>query len=90
MLPFFEAHEVRLSRLLTDRGTEYCGTDREEYELQFAMEDIDHTHTKVKSYQTSGICKRFHKTMLNEFYGVRFIKRSTVPAMSYKPTSMPG
>ena len=32
VLPFFEAHEVRLSRVLTDRGTEYCGTDREEYE----------------------------------------------------------
>jgi hypothetical protein len=25
-VPFFEAHEVPLSRLLTDRGTEYCGS----------------------------------------------------------------
>ena len=33
VLPFFEAHEVRLSRVLTDRGTQYCGTDRHEYEF---------------------------------------------------------
>lgn len=36
------------------------------------MEDIDHTRTKVKSLQTNGICERFQKTMLNEFYRVVF------------------
>jgi transposase InsO family protein len=74
VVPFFEAHEVRLSRVLTDRGTEYCGTDRHEYELYLAVEDIDHTRTKVKSPQTNGICERFHKTVLNEFYRVAFRK----------------
>ena len=33
VLPFFEEHEIALSRVLTDRGTEYCGTDAHEYEL---------------------------------------------------------
>ena len=33
VLPFFEEHDVVLSRVLTDRGTEYCGTDAHEYEL---------------------------------------------------------
>jgi transposase InsO family protein len=33
VLPFFEEHEVVLSRVLTDRGTEYCGTDAHQYEL---------------------------------------------------------
>src|SRR5689334_5847420 len=75
VVPFFEAHEVRLSRVLTDRGTEYCGTDSHEYELYFAVEDIDHTRTKVKSPQTNGICERFHKTVLNEFYRVAFRKK---------------
>ena len=75
VVPFFEAHEVRLSRVLTDRGTEYCGTDRHEYELYLAVEDIDHTRTKVKSPQTNGICERFHKTVLNEFYRVAFRKK---------------
>ena len=72
VLPFFEEHEVALSRVLTDRGTEYCGTDAHEYELYLAVEDIDHTRTKAKSPQTNGICERFHKTVLNEFYRTTF------------------
>jgi transposase InsO family protein len=76
VVPFFDAHEVPLSRVLTDRGTEYCGSpERHEYELYLAIENIDHTRTKVKSPQTNGICERFHKTMLNEFYRIAFRKR---------------
>ena len=34
--------EVRLCRVLTDRGTEYCGNpEHHEYELYLALEDID-------------------------------------------------
>jgi hypothetical protein len=29
----------------------------------------------MKSTQTNGICERFHKTILNEFYQVAFRKR---------------
>jgi hypothetical protein len=33
----------KLQRLLTDRGTEYCGNpERHGYELYLAIEDIDH------------------------------------------------
>jgi transposase InsO family protein len=75
VLPFFAEHEIPLSRILTDRGSEYCGTpDRHPYELYLAVEDIDHTRTKAKSPQTNGICERFHKTLLNEFYRVAFRK----------------
>ena len=73
VLPFFEEHEIVLSRVLT--GTEYCGSDGHEYELYLAVEDIDHTRTKAKSPQTNGICERFHKTVLNEFYRVAFRKK---------------
>jgi len=31
--------------------------------------------TKVKSPQTNGICERFHKTILQEFYQVTFRKK---------------
>src|SRR5262245_59229385 len=73
VVPFFEEHDVRLQRLLTDRGTEYCGNpEHHEFELYLAIEDIDHTRTKVKSPQTNGICERFHKTLLNEFYRIVF------------------
>lgn len=76
VIPFFDAHGVGIDRILTDRGTEYCGAhDRHEYELYLAIENIDHTRTKVKSPQTNGICERFHKTLLDEFYRVAFRKR---------------
>ncbi len=76
VLPFYEEHGLRLCRVLTDRGTEFCGApDRHEYELYLAVEDIDHTRTKTRSPQTNGICERFHKTMLNEFYRVAFRKK---------------
>jgi transposase InsO family protein len=76
VVPFFEAHEIPLSRILTDRGTEYCGNaESHEYELYLAVEDIDHTRTKTKSPQTNGICERFQKTVLNEFYRVAFRKK---------------
>ena len=68
VLPFFEEHEIVFSIVLTDRGTEYCGTDSHKYELYLAVENIDHTRTKAKSPQTNGICEQFHKTILNEFY----------------------
>ena len=61
--------------MLTDRGTEYCGNpEHHEDELYLAIEDVDHTRTKTKSPQTNGICERFHKTVLNEFYRVAFRK----------------
>ena len=76
VLPFFEEHEINLLRVLTDRGTEYCGKkDQHEYQLYLALEDIDHTRTKAKSPQTNGICERFHKTMLEEFYQIAFRKK---------------
>ena len=63
--------------MLTDRGSEYCGNPERhaEYELYLAIEDIDHSRTKTKSPQTNGICERFHKTVLNEFYRVAFRKK---------------
>ena len=76
VIPFFEEHGVPLQRVLTDRGTEFCGAhDRHEYELYLAVENIDHTRTKTKSPQTNGIVERFHKTMLDEFYRVTFRKK---------------
>lgn len=76
VLPFFEEHGMALLRLLTDRGTEFCGrVDQHDFELYLAVNDIDHTKTKAQSPQTNGICERFHKTILNEFYQVAFRKK---------------
>ena len=76
VLPFFEAYDIPLLRVLTDRGTEYCGArEHHEYQLYLAVENIDHSRTKARSPQSNGICERFHKTLLQEFYQVAFRKK---------------
>ena len=76
VVPFFDSHGVPLLRVLTDRGTEFCGKrEHHEYQLYLAVENIDHSTTKAKSPQTNGICERFQRTMLNEFYQVAFRKK---------------
>jgi transposase InsO family protein len=76
VVPFFEQENVPLLRILTDRGTEYCGNrEHHEFQLYLALEDIDHSKTKARSPQTNGICERFHKTMLQEFYQVAVRKK---------------
>ena len=76
ILPFFEQHELPMLRILTDRGTEYCGkAEQHDYQLYLALNDIEHTKTKAMSPQTNGICERFHKTILQEFYQVTLRKK---------------
>ena len=76
VLPFFEKYNVPLLRILTDRGTEYCGRpEHHDYQLYLAVKDIDHSKTKARHPQTNGIVERFHKTVLDEFYNVAFRKK---------------
>lgn len=76
VVPMFEEQGIRLLRILTDRGTEYCGRKKDHpYQLYLAIEDIDHTRTKAKSPQTNGICERFHRTIQDEFYAIAFRKK---------------
>src|SRR3979490_325278 len=76
VIPFFDGQQVRLLRILTDRGTEFCGQrEHHEYQLYIAVENIDHTRTKARSPQTNGICERFNTTILAEFYQVALRKK---------------
>jgi len=76
VLPFFAEQGMGLIRILTDRGTEYCGKpESHDYQLYLALNDIEHTKTKVRHPQTNGICERFHKTILQEFYQVAFRRK---------------
>ena len=76
VLPFYASQGLPMLRILTDRGTEYCGkVEQHDYQLYLAINDIEHTKTKAMSPQTNGICERFHKTILNEFYQVTFRKK---------------
>ena len=75
VLPFYADNGLPVLRILTDRATEYCGkAETHDYQLYLAVNQIDHTKTKVKSSQTNGICEPFHRTILDEFYRVTFRK----------------
>jgi integrase-like protein len=75
-VPFFDAHAVPLSRLLTERGPEYCGRpDSPEDERYLAIATIDQTRTKGKSPQPTGIGERFHTTLLKEVSRITFRKK---------------
>ena len=76
VLPMLEDNGVDLIRILTDRGTEFCGRpERHDYQLFLAVNDIEHTRTKAYSPQTNGICERFHRTVKEEFYEIAFRKK---------------
>ncbi len=76
VIPFFAEHKIDILRILTDRGTEYCGTlENHAFQLYLSVEGIEHTKTKAGSPQTNGICERFHKTMKQEFYDTAFRKK---------------
>lgn len=76
VVPFFEEQQIPLLRMLTDRGTEYCGKiEYHEYELYLQLEGIDHSKTKVRHPQSNGICERFHRTIQDEFYAIAFRKK---------------
>lgn len=76
VVPLYDQYGIPLLRVLTDRGTEYCGArEHHEYQLYLAIEDIEHSKTKAKSPQTNGICERFHRTMQDEFYATAFRKK---------------
>ena len=72
VLPFFAEHEIALSRVLTDRGTEYCGNpERHEYELYLAVENIDHAHQDEESadQDQSNVCcprRRTHPHLIDD------------------------
>ena len=54
VIPFFDSHDVKLMRVLTDRGSEYCGNpERHEYELYLAVEDVDHTRWLIPLTQVA-------------------------------------
>ena len=47
VVPFFDEQDITISRVLTDRGTEYCGRpESHDYELYLAIENIDHSRVR--------------------------------------------
>ena len=50
VLPWYDELGIPLLRILTDRGSEYCGSrEHHEFELYLDLEAIEHTKTKTRS-----------------------------------------
>jgi transposase InsO family protein len=76
VLPFFDEYGVRILRLLSDNGAEYCGRpESHPYELFLHLNDIEHTRIKVRHPQTNGSVERLNQTVQEEFYRVAFRKK---------------
>jgi len=76
VLPFMDEQGMGVIRVLTDRGTEFCGkAESHDYQLYPALNEIEHMKTKVWCPQTNGICECFHQTILQEFYQVAFRRK---------------
>lgn len=76
VLPFFDEYGLSVLRMLTDRGTEYCGvSESHPYQLYLHLNEIEHSKTKTKSPQTNGCTEKLNQTILNEFYKVAFRKK---------------
>ena len=68
VLPFYAARQATVGALLTDNGTEFCGTPEHPFEFYLALNDIEHRRTKVRSPQTNGFVERFIRTVKEEFF----------------------
>ncbi len=67
--------EVR-SGMLTERGTEYCGSPkRADYRLYLAVNEIEYQKTKAYSPQTDGICEPFHRALSDPYSTVTLFAR---------------
>lgn len=76
VLPFFDEHGMKVLRMLTDNGMEYCGRqETHPYELFLHLNGIEHTRIKVRHPQTNGAVERLNQTIQEEFYKVAFRKK---------------
>jgi hypothetical protein len=92
VVPFFDTHDLAVSRVLTDRGTEYCGRpESHDYELYLAIENIDHTRTKVKSLaRPTAFASASTKPCWMSFTVSPSAKGFMTASMRYKGIWMPG
>jgi len=75
VLLFFDFENIALLRILTDRGTEYCGRiETHPYQLFLHLNGVEHSRTKVRHPQTNRSTERLNQIVQNELYKVAFRK----------------
>lgn len=68
VFPFYAQTPFEVNAILTDNGTEFCGTPEHPYELFLALNEVEHRRTRVRSPQTNGFVERFIRTVKEEFF----------------------
>jgi transposase InsO family protein len=68
VLPFYSSLELIVGAMLTDNGSEFCGTPEHPYEIYLSLCDIEHRRTKIRSPHTNGFVERFIRTLKEEFF----------------------
>lgn len=54
-LPFFASQQIGIIRILTDRGTKYCGKpETQDCQLYLGVNGIEHTRIKARHPQING------------------------------------
>lgn len=71
-VPFYEELGLTISAVLTDNGTEFCGTPEHPYEIYLVLSGVEHRTTKVRSSQTNGLVECFQRTVSEEFFARTF------------------
>ncbi len=72
VLPFYTKRNISIQHILTDNGKEYRGPDDHPYELLLGLFSVEHRYTKINSPCTNGFVERFHRTVLEEFFQIKF------------------
>ena len=72
VLPFYAEQSLKINAVLTDNGPEYCGTPQHPYELYLALNEIEHRRTKVRTSISNGFIECFNRTVLDEFFRIKF------------------
>ena len=83
VLPFFEEHDIVLSRVLTDRGTEYCGSEAMNMSSTWQWKTSTIPGPRPRVPRPTGSVNGFTKPCSMSFTGSRFARRSTTRSMSY-------
>ena len=91
VVPFFDEHDVKLCRMLTDRGTEFCGTSQaHEYELYLAVEDTTTAAPRREARKPTASASASTKPSCRSSIRWRSANASTSASSSCRLTSMPG
>ncbi|SEM82354.1 Integrase core domain-containing protein [Nitrosospira multiformis] len=91
VLPFFAEQDMGLIRVLTDRGTEYCGKpETHDYQLYLAINDIEHSGLKPVTPRPTASVSASIRLSCKSFTRSRSDARSTDQSRNCKLIWMTG